>query len=96
MSLDDRLPIGELVNGTPTGTSTNTALTVWDVTETAAAYSTNDGTVVAPVARAVQFLVTLGTSAFANTRAPILIQYGTDGNNTRNVTVYLDIEFETV
>jgi hypothetical protein len=58
--------------------------------------STNDGTVVAPIARAVEFRVTLGTSAFANTRAPILIQYGTDGSNTRNATCFLDIEFETI
>lgn len=95
ISLDDRLPIDELVTSTPTGTSTNTALTISDVTETTAAYSTNDGTVVAPIGRAIEFRVTLGTSAFASTRAPILIQYGTDGTNTRNAACLLDIEFQT-
>ena len=96
VSFDDRMPVDELVTGTPTATSSNTAVALSSVTESAVAYSTNDGTVVAPIGRAVEFFVTLSKSAFASTRAPILIQYVTSGNNIRNVTVYLDIEFETV
>lgn len=93
VSLDNKLGIGELANGTPTASSTNSALTISAVTETTAAMSTNDGTVVAPIARAVEFRVTLPTSTFANTEATILIHYPTDGSNAGNVSVKLPIEW---
>ena len=94
LSLDNLLGIGELANGTPTAASTNSALTLSNVSETTAAMSNNDGTVVAPIGRAIEFQVTLSTSSFANTRAPILINWPTDtDSNVNNLTVYLDIEF---
>ena len=91
VSLDNVLAVGELANGTPTSTSTNAALTVSAVTETTAAMSTNDGDVVAPIGRAIEFRVTLPTSTFANATAPILIHYPTDGSNASNITVTLDV-----
>jgi hypothetical protein len=98
VSLDDRLGIGELANGTPTASSTNAAVTsggITAVSETTAAMSTNDGTVVAPIGRAIEFRVTLPATKFANVTAPILIHYPTDDSNARNVTVYLPIEFNS-
>ena len=93
VSLDNVLGIGEVANGTPVASSTNTALTISAVSETTAAMSTNDGSVVAPVGRAIEFRVTLSTTAFANTTAPILVQYPTDGSNAQNWTIHLPIEF---
>ena len=94
VSLDELLGIGELANGTPTASSTNTALTLSAVSETTAAMSTNDGSVVAPIGRAIEFKVVLSTSSFANTRAPILVNWPTDTlSNANNITVWLDIEF---
>ena len=93
VSLDNLLPIGEVANGSPTGESTNSALTIENVSETTAAMSTNDGSVVAPIGRAIEVRVTLATSTFANATAPILIQWPTDGSNANNVTVTLDIEW---
>jgi hypothetical protein len=64
------------------------------VAASTAALSNNDGTVVAPIGRAIEFKVVLSTSTFANTRAPILINWPTDTlSNANNLTVYLDIEF---
>jgi hypothetical protein len=93
VSLDNLLGIGEVANGAPAASSTNSTLTLSDVAETTAAMSTNDGTVVAPIGRAIEFRVSLGTTRFANVRAPILVQWPTDGSNTQNITVYLDIEW---
>ena len=94
VSLDNLLGIGELANGAPTAASTNAALTLSSVSETTAAMSTNDGSVAAPIGRAIEFKVVLSTSAFANVRAPILINWPTDtDSNANNLTVYLDIEF---
>ena len=91
VSLDNLIGIGELANGTPAASSPNTALTVSDVAVTTAAMSTNDGSVVAPIGRAIEFRVTLDTSAFANATAPILVHWPTDGSNANNVTVTLNI-----
>ena len=93
LSLDNLIGIGELANGTPTASSTNTAVTVSDVAETTAAMSNNDGTVVAPIGRAIEFRVTLSTSSFASADAPILIHWPTDGSNANNCTVTLSIQF---
>ena len=94
VSLDDRLGIGELANGVPTATSTNSALTISAVTETTAAKSTNDGTVVAPIGRAIEFRVTLPATSFANVTAPILIHYPTDDSNANNVVVWLPVVWQ--
>ena len=94
LSLDNLLGIGELANGTPVASSTNSALTLSAVAVSTAALSTNDGTVVAPIGRAIEFKIVLGTATFANVRAPILVQWPTDtDSNVNNQTVYLDIEF---
>jgi len=94
LSLDNLLGVGELANGAPAASSSNAALTISAVSETTAAMSTNDGTVTAPIARAIEFKVVLSTSAFASARVPILIQWPTDtDSNVNNLTVYLDIEF---
>lgn len=93
VSLDDVLGYGELANGTPTASSTNSSLTIANVAVNTAALSTNDGTVVAPIGRAIEFRVTLPTSTYGNARAPILVHYPTDGSNAGNITVYLDIQW---
>ena len=94
VSLDNLLGIGEVAQATPTAASTNTALTLSNVAASTAALSTNDNGVTAPIGRAIEFKVVLSTSSFANTRAPILINWPTDTlSNANNITVYLDIEF---
>jgi len=94
LSLDNLLGVGELAIATPAASSTNTALSLSNVAVSTAALSTNDGTVVAPIGRAIEFTVALSTSAFANVRAPILVQWPTDtASNINNLTVYIDVEF---
>ena len=61
VSLDNLLPTGETANGTPTVTSTNAALTIASPAVSTVALSNNDGSVVAPVGRAIEFKVTLST-----------------------------------
>jgi hypothetical protein len=94
VSLDNMLPVGETANGTPTVTSTNTALTLSAPAVNTAVLSTNDGSVVAPIGRAIEFRVTLSTSSFATTSAPILVNWESlTSANKNNCTVTLDIEF---
>jgi hypothetical protein len=92
LSLDDVLPVGELATSAA-ASSNNTSLTIASPAVSSAAYSTNDGTVVAPIGRAVEFRVTLPTAAFADSNAQILVQYATDGSNTRDAFCFLNIKY---
>jgi hypothetical protein len=94
VSLDNLLPTDEVANGTPTVTSTNTAITLSSPAVSTAALSNNDGSVVAPIGRAIEFRVTLPTSSFANTSAPILVNWESlTSANKSNCTVTLNIEW---
>ena len=91
VSLDKRLATGELSNGTPTATTTVTGITLSEVAVNTAVLSSVDGTIVAPIGRAIQFRVTTGKDVNAATTVPIVIHYFTDDSNEDYLEVDLTI-----
>ena len=91
VSLLPRLVTGEVLSGTPTATVLATGVSVATVAKNTVKLSSIDGTVIAPINTAVQFIITTGKEVNSSTGIPIRIGYATTASNSGYVDALLYI-----
>jgi len=92
VSVDKRLATGDTVTGTPTITTESTGITISSPLASTAVMSSNDGSIVAPIGRAITFTVTTGRDVNSATAIVINIAYSTTSgwSETLSVSLFID------
>ena len=90
VSMDKRMATGDTID-TATATTSNPQVTAANPTKNTEVLSSNDGTIVAPIGRAVEFTVTSNKEVTATTNIDIDITYITVATYRETVRVKLKI-----
>jgi hypothetical protein len=94
VSLDKRLATGDTVTGTPVLDTESTGITLTAPLVSTAVLSSNDGTIVAPIGRAITFTVETGKDVKGGETVTIEIAYAT--TNGWSETIAVDLSIATV